>query len=249
MPENGMAVKAMADIGISENGLACQGLSFRHAGERPLFDGLDVAFNSGEAVLITGNTGVGKSTLLHLLAGLLHPGAGRISADGQPVSLWRSRHKDVWRRQVGIVFQQLHLMDGLTVLENVIMPLVASNASWSQCIVAAAPFIDTFDLVSLARTPVKRLSGGQRQRVALARAMVNKPRFLLLDEPSAFQDAPHTRSLLALLADQAAQGVCVVVCSHDDRLISATACFDRLWTLTGGHLVPRSGPDAGSGPP
>ena len=249
MPENGMAVKVMADSGISENGLACQGLSFRHAGESQLLDGLDVTFNSGEAALITGNTGVGKSTLLHLLAGLLHPGAGRISADGRPVSLWRSRHKDIWRRQVGIVFQQLHLMDGLTVLENVIMPLVASNVSWAQCIAAAAPFIDTFDLVTLARTPVKRLSGGQRQRVALARAMVNSPRFLLLDEPSAFQDDPHTRSLLALLVDQAARGACVVVCSHDDRLISATAWFDRLWTLTGGRLVPRSGPDAGSDPP
>ena len=223
---------------MPDSGLVCRCVTFQHSGGPKIFDGLDVRFPGHSVTLVTGPTGIGKSTLLHLLGGLLMPTGGQILAAGQAVSRWRTDHKDRWRRQVGHLFQHLHLINELTVLENIVLPLVPLQTTWAQCQARAAPVLERFDLFGFAHTPVHKLSGGQRQRTALARAMVHQPRYLLLDEPSGFQDERHTLRLLEMLADTAAAGACIVVCSHDPRLVSAHSFFHEIRRLDCSGLNP-----------
>jgi ABC-type lipoprotein export system ATPase subunit len=223
---------------MSAQGLACLGLTFQRPGGGLILDQLNSEFPAGGINLISGRTGTGKSTLLHLLAGLLRPTAGRVLADNQPVSRWLSVHKDVWRRQVGIVFQHLHLMPELTVMENVCVPLLPHRWTGSRQTARALEVLGLLDLDQLARHAVRTLSGGQRQRAAIARALVHRPRFILMDEPSAFQDDGQVEHLLTVLRELAGQGGCIVIGSHDPRLLAAGG-LARTFVLENGRLALR----------
>jgi ABC-type lipoprotein export system ATPase subunit len=213
-------------------GLACCRLDFRWPGKQAdtplILESVEAIFSPGMISLVTGATGSGKSTLLHLLAGLLRPSAGEVWADGQPVSRWPSRHLDPWRRQTGIVFQHLALIPDLTVAENLLLPLVPRPVTWSRMQAEVHRQLTDADLSGLADIPASALSGGQRQRVALARALVARPRFILADEPTAFQDDDHTARMVAQLDMAAREGAVVVVCSHDPRLRSSNRVGQRL---------------------
>lgn len=203
------------------HGLVCRQLAFSWPGDDTsdqLLARVEAAFPPGAVSLITGATGSGKSTLLHLLAMLLRPTAGEIWADGQPISRWPAGHRDRWRRQTGIVFQHLALPPDLSVAENLILPMLPGNLGWSVMQSRIQAQLTALDLAELAGTPAGRLSGGQRQRTAIARAMVTRPRFLLADEPTAFQDDAHAELILARVAEAADAGAVVVVCSHDPRV-------------------------------
>lgn len=213
-------------------GLACRRLDFRWPGTQAdapyVLKSVDVLFSPGTLSLVTGATGSGKSTLLHLLAGLLHPTAGEVWADDQPVSRWPSRHRDPWRQQVGIVFQHLALIPDLSLAENLLLPLIPRNISWSRMQARVDRQLAEAGLSELANAPARALSGGQRQRVAVARAMVARPRFLLADEPTAFQDDDHAARIAAQLGSAAQEGAVVVVCSHDPRLRLSDQVHRRL---------------------
>jgi ABC-type lipoprotein export system ATPase subunit len=220
-------------------GLKCHRLGFDRevSGQdrAPILLQVDAAFENGRMTLVTGSTGVGKSTLLHLLGGLLRPTSGEVRADGQPVSRWAAVHRDRWRRQVGMVFQHMHLLLALSVLENILLPVVPLKTKWEQLQNRVHTLLLQLGLNGLADEKVVRLSGGQRQRVAVARALVHRPRFLLLDEPTAFQDDRFTASLLDIWQTAAHKGACVVICSHDARL-TASGCFHQRYHLEQGHL-------------
>lgn len=217
-------------------GLFCSNLNFAWPGNRPVLDGLQATFAAGRPALVTGPTGSGKSTLLHLLGALLKPTGGEIQADGRPVSRWSEPHREVWRRRVGMVFQHLHLVPDLTVLENVLLPFIPRTMDWADLVQMAGALLDRLDLASTCEDALHMLSGGQRQRVALARALVGDPAYLLLDEPTSFQDDSQTRSVLALLSERADQGACVVVCSHDMRLREGPPLFACTYRLHQGRL-------------
>jgi len=216
--------------------LACKDLIFERPGKKRVLNGLDVTFSAAAPVLIDGPTGAGKSTLIHLLAGILKPTSGEIRAADQPVSRFQAAQLDHWRRDVGLVFQQLHLLIDLTVLENVLLPCIPGQSGWSVLIRRADALLDRLDLTDLRDQPVKRLSGGQRQRAAIARALIVEPRYLLMDEPTSFQDDDHTQTLLALVTAEAARGACVVVSSHDNRLLQAVKIFRARFFLNNGRL-------------
>lgn len=216
--------------------LQCRRLSLLRAGGGTVLDRIDADFEAGAATLVTGDTGAGKSTLLHLLGGMLRPSSGEVLADGRPVSRWAAVHRDIWRRQVGIVFQHLHLLPDLSVEENLLLPCIPSGLSWNRLTRRANALLTRFDLACARRAKLHLLSGGQRQRVAWARALMVKPLYLLMDEPSAFQDDAQTRCLLNLLAETAGRGACIVVCSHDVRLRKAEAIFQQTYGLAAGHL-------------
>ena len=152
--------------------LVCQNVSlFRRqadGSERSILKHVDATLTAGEGAMISGKTGAGKSTLLHLLAGLLRPSQGQIKANGQPVSRWHTAHRDLWRRQVGIVFQHPHLINGFTVLENVILPMIPRGASITQLRKLAREALDTLGISHLAKQNVRSLSGGEQQRVSIA---------------------------------------------------------------------------------
>jgi len=201
----------------------------------PVLDGIEAHFPCGRAALITGPTGAGKSTLLHLLGGLLGPTSGEVWADGQPVSRWSAPHRERWRRGVGIVFQHPHLLDDISLLENVLLPCIPRPEVWPAALGDARRLLARLGLEAMGEKTPARLSGGERQRAALARALIGQPRFLLLDEPSAFQDDGRVQGLLELLKEAIDQGCCLVVCSHDPRLASADL-FQGRFQLARGRL-------------
>lgn len=211
--------------------LECRQLSFRYTGRRgsenDTFVLRDVeGFFPAGITLVSGPSGAGKSTLMHLLAGLLRPTSGEIRAGGQPVSRWLAGHRDRWRRRVGILFQQDHLIGQLTALENVMLPLIPRSGSLLRGRARSRDLLDHLDAGDLAGRIAARLSGGQRQRVAAARALVTDPEYVLADEPVAHQDHDNARGLGKLLRRAADRGAVVVVAAHD-RHVDEWLAVDR----------------------
>jgi ABC-type lipoprotein export system ATPase subunit len=227
-----------------KKGLTCEDLSFSRfdadGSEEVILDRINACFEAGQVTLISGPTGAGKSTLLHILGGLIRPTVGRVMADGAPVSQWMSIHRDQWRRKVGILFQQHHLLEELSVLENIMLPMIPRSLSISELRSSCYTILETLGLSPAAGVRPGRLSGGQRQQVALARALVSNPDFILADEPTAFQDDGRAEQILDLLKTRACRGATVVICSHDPRARRQTV-FD-VWFLVKNHrLIEASG--------
>ena len=205
-----------------DRGIECRKITAAYrqsdGNERLVLKDIDGKFPAGRMALICGAVGAGKSTLLHILAGLQRPTSGEVIINGQTVSRWIGAHRDRWRRQAGIVFQLHHLMNDLTVFENVILPLIPYMASLSECRRRVSETLQTLELNPLSESHINTLSGGERQKVAIARAMVNRPAFIFADEPTAHQDAESAERVLRVLAGVLDWGAVVVVASHDSRI-------------------------------
>ncbi len=194
---------------------------------------LDVA--AGEAVAIVGPSGCGKSTLLYLLGGLERPTAGTVRlAGGQLERLSEAGLARLRRRALGFVFQAFHLVDELTALENVELPVLLAGASPREARARAAQLLGQVRLAHRAEHLPSALSGGERQRVAIARALANEPLVVLADEPTGNLDSAASNEVLRLLAQLRADGRTLVVVTHDER-IAATA--DRMITMRDGTFV------------
>ena len=223
-----------------QRGIECRKI---HAGyrlpdgrERLVLKDIDARFPAGRVALISGVIGAGKSTLLHILAGLQRPTSGEVIVDGTAVSRLIGVHRDRWRRQAGIVFQLYHLMNDLTVFENVILPLIPNGISLVECRRQVTEILEKLELDCLAESPISTLSGGERQKVAVARAMVNRPAFIFADEPTAHQDAQSAELVLRTLNSALEWGAVVVIASHDAGLQQLGEDPDR-YVLKGGILM------------
>jgi ABC-type lipoprotein export system ATPase subunit len=205
-----------------DHGIECRKIdaAYRQSdgSERFVLKGIDGWFPADRMTLISGVIGAGKSTLLHILAGLQRPTAGEVIVNGKAVSRWIGAHRDLWRRQVGIVFQLHHLINDLTVFENVILPLIPIGVSLSECRGRVVETLQALELNHLAESLISTLSGGERQKVAVARAMVNRPAFILADEPTAHQDAKNAEQVLRMLESALDWGAVVVIASHDTEI-------------------------------
>jgi ABC-type lipoprotein export system ATPase subunit len=191
---------------------------------------VDARFEPGRPALVTGATGAGKTTLLAVLGGILRPTAGTVRHGRDPVSRFTAGHRDRWRRQVGIALQSPHLIEGLSVLENVMLPLVPLARSAAELRDRAQRALEDVQCARLAGEDASRLSGGERQRVALARAIVSGPSILLVDEPTAGQDDAGVDVVRGVLARAADGGAVVVAASHDPRLESFAPAGDT-WVV------------------
>ncbi len=206
------------------------------AGAVQVLQDLELEVAAGERVAITGASGVGKSTLLHVLGTLDRADAGTLHVAGRDVFAMGEAERCAFRnRTLGFVFQFHHLLPEFTALENVAMPLVLARRPLREAHAAAARLLDEVGLAERAQHRPGMLSGGEQQRVAVARALAGSPRLLLADEPTGDLDAATGGRLQALLAELSrARGLTVVVVTHNAAL--ARAC-DRVLRLEGGRLV------------
>lgn len=197
--------------------LQTSALTFRYRNGKPIAFP-DWTAGAGEHWWLAGPSGSGKTTLLHLLAGLLRPASGEIRVAEQALTALTPAQLDRFRgRHIGMVFQRLHLLPALTVAANLELARYLAGLPQERTRVQAT--LERLDIADLADRPAHQLSQGQAQRVAIARAVVNQPRILLADEPTASLDEPNTERVARLLCDEAeACGATLVVASHDRRL-------------------------------
>ena len=191
---------------------------------RHAYDGTDVLqirdwhAEQGEHWLVLGPSGSGKTTLLHVLAGILKPSFGQVLVAGHPLHRLKPRELDRFRgRHVGIVLQRLHLVESLTVLDNVLLAQYFSKLPYDPRRVREV--LANLGMADKADAYPHQLSFGQAQRVAVARAVVNRPTLLLADEPTSNLDDAHCLQTLDLLESQAAAcRATLLIATHDQRI-------------------------------
>lgn len=157
-------------------------VSKAYLGGRQALQGVDFHLRQGEMAFLTGHSGAGKSTLLKLICGIERPSAGHILFGGHDISRLRNSEVPFLRRQIGMIFQDHHLLMDRTVYDNVSMPLIISGASSEDIRRRVSAALDKVGLLDKAKNFPIQLSGGEQQRVGIARAVVNKPAVLLADE-------------------------------------------------------------------
>jgi lipoprotein-releasing system ATP-binding protein len=206
------------------------------AGEVSVLQGVDIDVAAGEMVAITGASGVGKSTLLHVLGTLDRPDAGSLEVAGEDVlSLDASRQCVFRNRTLGFVFQFHHLLPEFSALENVSLPLLIGGRPAEEARRRAQELLDELGLTDRARHRPGALSGGEQQRVAVARALAASPRALLADEPTGDLDRATGQRLHETLRKLVRErGLTVVVVTHNEEL--ARGC-DRVLKLESGRLL------------
>ncbi|MFN0031675.1 MAG: ABC transporter ATP-binding protein [Flavobacteriales bacterium] len=178
----------------------------------------DVQCSKGEHLLIIGESGTGKTTLLHLLAGLLSPVSGQITIANTNINSLRGKALDKFRgSHIGIVFQTSHFVQSLTAEENLLMPQFLTNAPLLR--ERAASVMARLGLSPKLKQKPARLSVGEQQRLAIARAVMNNPAVILADEPTSALDDRNAREVIAMLEEQALlTDAALIIVTHDKRL-------------------------------
>jgi len=199
----------------------------------------DVSFSltRAEMVFLTGHSGAGKSTLLKLIMLMDRPNRGHIFVGGQNLARFKRTQIPYFRRHIGVVFQDHHLLFDRTVFDNVALPLEIAGTSPKETARRVRASLDKVGLLSKEKAKPETLSGGEQQRVGIARAVVNKPTVLLADEPTGNLD-PHLSAGIMRLFQQFSQvGVTVLVATHDQALVALMQ--SRVLQLDHGVLLTR----------
>jgi putative ABC transport system ATP-binding protein len=212
--------------------LQAEGLSKQVTPERWLFRNLNVSVESGEQLALRGASGVGKSTLLNLMAGLDVPEEGRVLLNGKDLAgMSKAEQLSLRRSTFGFVFQAFHLMPHLNALQNVMVPCLLAGLAFAQAKERAERLLEALELTGVAQSFPSVLSGGEQQRVALARALVHQPKIVLADEPTGNLDPETADKALTLLCHTCReQGAALLMVTHSAE---SAARLDRTFVLTG----------------
>lgn len=224
--------------------LELQGLEKRYpTGDRAL-KGVNLRVQAGEVLGLIGPSGAGKSTLIRCVNQLVVPTAGQVRLDGQDLSALSGTGLRKARRQIGMIFQEYALVERLTVMENLLSGRLGYTGFWpswfrrfeAKDIAQAYQLLDRMGLAGMENKRADALSGGQRQRVGIARALMQCPKLLLVDEPTASLDPKTSRQIMRLILELCTErGLAAIVNIHD--VVLATEFLPRIVGLRAGAIV------------
>ncbi len=205
-------------------------------GDRIVLNAVTLEVGAGDYVAVLGESGIGKSTLLNIIAGLEPPDAGDVIFENTSVNSQSDDDRTLLRRdKFGFVFQAFHVLPHLTVEQNVGLPLLLRGFSSEEIVRRSLSLIDSVGLKSREKSMPRELSGGELQRVAIARALVGEPKLVLADEPTGNLDPENARQVLSLLREQVkAHGAAGILVTHSE---AAAATCDRRYRLSSAGLA------------
>ncbi|MDP6870372.1 MAG: ABC transporter ATP-binding protein [Candidatus Poseidoniaceae archaeon] len=202
--------------------LKCQGLwKVYEMGEEKVqaVRGVDLEIATGEMVAIMGASGCGKTTLLNMLSGIDDPSAGQVFVSGKPLfGISDDERTDIRGKSMGFIFQKFHLLDVMTALENVEIPLLLQGMDSSQSREIALKSLSRVGLSDRSDHRPAELSGGQQQRVSIARAIVHSPSIILCDEPTGNLDSNTSDQVMEILTQINSDNVSIVIVTHDESV-------------------------------
>ncbi len=202
-------------------------------------DGISVGIESARVTVLKGPSGSGKTTLLSLLGCMARPTSGRILFQGREITSLPERFlTEIRRRSFGFIFQQFHLIKGVTVLENVMFPAYPLGIAHRVLKQKAEGLLEMFGIGAKAQSRVEWLSGGESQRVAIARALINDPEVIIADEPTAHLDSKLSKELMEFVRQMRSDGKTILVASHDPIVFEADV-VDRVIEMRDGQIRDR----------
>jgi putative ABC transport system ATP-binding protein len=206
-------------------------------GARIVLNAVSLQVAAGEYVAVVGESGIGKSTLLHVIAGLEPVDAGQVFFEGAEITSRSDDARTLLRREhFGFVFQAFHILPHLTVLQNVGLPLLLRGFSNLEIESRSRQLISSVGMAGREASMPRELSGGELQRIAIARALVGDPKLVLADEPTGNLDPENARQVLELFRAQVKQrGAAGILVTHSE---AAAAGCDKRYRLTGAGLQP-----------
>jgi putative ABC transport system ATP-binding protein len=212
----------------------CKRYGTGQGGQVTAADDVTLTVEAGAFVALTGASGSGKSTMLHMIGAIEPPDSGVIVSNGTEVTALRGAAQADYRRTVGFVFQRYNLLPGLTALDNVIAPVLPYRTGWDKRD-RARQLLAAVGLAGREQSLPARMSGGEQQRIAIARALINTPALLLADEPTGNLDSANATEILDLLARlRAEHRVTMLLVSHDPQV---AARAERLIRLRDGAVI------------
>ncbi len=223
--------------------LQFQNVSKRYTNGHEALRNVTLNIDRGELIFLTGHSGAGKSTLLKLIPILERPTEGSIILDGANIVRMKKHYIPLLRRNIGMVFQDHHLLFDRSVINNVMLPLEVSGMDRRECRKRAQAALDKVGLLNKQDRDPITLSTGEQQRVGIARAVVNRPPILLADEPTGNLDPKLSQEIMNLLADFNAVGVTAMIATHDIQL--AKKMQRRMVVLHQGKLIEAGVPAVG----
>jgi putative ABC transport system ATP-binding protein len=177
---------------------------------------VSIEIKKGQITVLKGPSGSGKTSLLSLMGCMSRPTEGRIFINGRDVAKLPERFLTIIRRkEFGFIFQQFNLIKGISVLENVMLPLYPTDEKMSVIKKRAEALLDNLNLLHKRDVKIQRLSGGEQQRVAVARALMNEPEAILADEPTAHLDTKLSEDLIRIMLQLSREGKTIIIASHD----------------------------------
>lgn len=235
-PDTPSAGPAVATSVLAATGLV-RAVPLAGGGRRSLFSGVNIALAPGEVVAITGESGVGKSTLLNVIAGLDAPDAGEVLIGGKNVAALAEPDRARLRSSaLGFVFQAFHVLPHLSLARNVALPCLLAGMNAADALARAEATLAEVGLAGRGGDWPAVLSGGELQRVAIARALVHRPGLVLADEPTGNLDPETAGRILDLLLAQARDRQAAVLIVTHSEMVAAAA--DRVLRLSASGLVP-----------